>query len=497
MSDSTLVMIPLDQIEPDENQPRRMKRAGIKFRWLRTPGVDVTEALTHEGIIGELGVGRDDAEAHTADIDSQDETSSIDQTDAGDDRWDGGDSNSLAASIAEQGVLQPILVIQIGPDRYRIVAGERRWLAAKAVRDGLVRHRSNHLGDYDWGKIPALVINPTSANGLTQIQLVENIQRQNMSAMDIGAAIDAMRKSGETYRSLAIRLGKSTNWLQNMVTAASDEGIYLSGILKSDDWQYIRRLIAQRKDAKRAVIYNRIMAHVHAGAPFCRDMFEFEFRRYEDEQAVARGDLSPAQSEQDKLARLRAKREEQRQSDRIRANREPRPVSPEKAAADDAQEEVYSFSVSIEPVDEPFDMLDDRIAESVPPAPHVYERRAGESDLAFLMRTRGRVFSEQIEGVDDSRPDRRIKVPHMALQDDMSPYLPFLTSEDVDINSNVAVNVNLRISRRDAVRMAEDLARSLGREIDDESLELITGAGIADMLREYLARRGMDYIGNP
>ena len=67
----------------------------------------------------------------------------------------------LAASIREQGVLQPVLVIDTGDGRYRLVAGERRWRAARQA--GL-------------DTIPA-VVREMDMSQQQQAALVENLQR--------------------------------------------------------------------------------------------------------------------------------------------------------------------------------------------------------------------------------------------------------------------------------------------------------------------------------
>ena len=78
----------------------------------------------------------------------------------------------LAASIAEMGVLQPILVRPIGGGAYELIAGERRWRAAQ--RAGL-------------SMIPA-VIRITDDVGSVEQALVENLHRQDLTALEEAAA---------------------------------------------------------------------------------------------------------------------------------------------------------------------------------------------------------------------------------------------------------------------------------------------------------------------
>ena len=78
----------------------------------------------------------------------------------------------LAASIRAQGLMQPILVRPIGSglgeDRYEIIAGERRFRAAKSL---------------GWEKIPAIV-NNLDDQQTASLSLIENLQRENLNPID-------------------------------------------------------------------------------------------------------------------------------------------------------------------------------------------------------------------------------------------------------------------------------------------------------------------------
>ena len=100
----------------------------------------------------------------------------------------------LAASIREQGVLQPILVVPTAGGRYRIVAGERRYRAARAA--GLE-------------KVPCIVRELDDAQQM-EIALIENLQREDLNPMDTACGIRAlMDQCGYTQELAAERLGKS------------------------------------------------------------------------------------------------------------------------------------------------------------------------------------------------------------------------------------------------------------------------------------------------
>jgi ParB family chromosome partitioning protein len=101
---------------------------------------------------------------------------------------------ALTASIREVGILQPILVRETGNDTYELIAGERRWRAAK--RAGLQT-------------IPSIVRN---VGELTSVEhaLVENIHRQDLNPMEeAGAYQQLIEDFGLTHEQLSTRLGKS------------------------------------------------------------------------------------------------------------------------------------------------------------------------------------------------------------------------------------------------------------------------------------------------
>lgn len=106
----------------------------------------------------------------------------------------------LAASIAEMGVLQPILVRPLDDERYELVAGERRWRAAQ--RAGLAT-------------IPAIVRATTDLSSIEQA-LVENLHRQDLTALEEAAAYQQLLEDFEfTHDDLAGRVGKSRSAITN------------------------------------------------------------------------------------------------------------------------------------------------------------------------------------------------------------------------------------------------------------------------------------------
>jgi ParB family chromosome partitioning protein len=126
----------------------------------------------------------------------------------------------LAASIRELGVLQPILVRAGQGDTYQLIAGERRWRAAK--RAGLAT-------------IPAVVRTADDERIIAE-SLVENLQREDLSALEEATAFQRLiEEFGLTHDQVAARVGKSrsavTNTLRLLQLPASIQRLLADGRL--------------------------------------------------------------------------------------------------------------------------------------------------------------------------------------------------------------------------------------------------------------------------
>ena len=106
----------------------------------------------------------------------------------------------LADSIAAHGVLQPLLVRPMAGGRYQIVAGERRWRAARMA--GL-------------SEVPAL-IRELSDSETDQLALIENLQREDLNAVETAQGYKRlMEKYGMTQEQLSEAVGKSRPAIAN------------------------------------------------------------------------------------------------------------------------------------------------------------------------------------------------------------------------------------------------------------------------------------------
>jgi len=105
-----------------------------------------------------------------------------------------GDIEDLKSSIAEHGIIQPIVVSPHGPEMFRIIAGERRFTAAKAI--GLET-------------VPA-IIRTIEEHHRLEVQLIENIHRQELSPVEEASAYRRLMDEFQlSQRQLAARVGRS------------------------------------------------------------------------------------------------------------------------------------------------------------------------------------------------------------------------------------------------------------------------------------------------
>jgi ParB family chromosome partitioning protein len=113
--------------------------------------------------------------------------------------------DELAESIRAQGIIQPLIVRPIG-DRYEIIAGERRWRAAKIA--GL------HT-------VPCLIRSISDESALA-MALIENIQRENLNPIEESMALQRLLEEfGMTHQQVAQAIGKSRTTITNLLRLLS------------------------------------------------------------------------------------------------------------------------------------------------------------------------------------------------------------------------------------------------------------------------------------
>lgn len=109
--------------------------------------------------------------------------------------------DELAASIAESGVIQPIVVRGERASGYTLLAGERRWRAA--ARAGV-------------HELPAVIRNDLDDQQAAVLGLIENLQRESLGVVDTAIGLDSLCSNhGLTHDGVAERIGKSRAYVTN------------------------------------------------------------------------------------------------------------------------------------------------------------------------------------------------------------------------------------------------------------------------------------------
>ena len=179
---STISEVPLDQIEPNPNQPRR--------------------------------------------------------------EFDSETLQDLANSIREIGIVQPITLRQTAADQYQIIAGERRWRASQIV--GL-------------STIPAYIRKINDEN-VMEMALVENIQREDLNAIEIALAYaHLLEQEGMTQEKVSERVGKSRVAVANYLRLLKLPAQVQMALQKKDiDMGHARALLSLDSPSQQLKVFEQI-----------------------------------------------------------------------------------------------------------------------------------------------------------------------------------------------------------------------------------------------
>lgn len=152
----------------------------------------------------------------------------------------------LAASIAELGVVQPITIREIAPEKYMIIAGERRFRASKLA--GLT-------------KIPAY-IKRVSDETMMEMALVENIQREDLNAIEIALTYQRLLDEYKfTQEKLSERVGKKRATVANYLRLLKLPAEIQLGLTKKEiDMGHARALINVENPTKMIKLYEEVVA---------------------------------------------------------------------------------------------------------------------------------------------------------------------------------------------------------------------------------------------
>lgn len=155
-----------------------------------------------------------------------------------------GDLSELISSIAEKGIIEPLIVRQRG-GRFQIVAGERRYQAA--IQVGL-------------GEVP-VVIRDVDDSEMLELALIENIQRKDLTPFEEAEAIHAlMTRCDYTHEQVAHRLGKSRTSITESVslTQMPDDIKSLCRLADIHSKSLLLQIVRQTDPKKMAALIEKI-----------------------------------------------------------------------------------------------------------------------------------------------------------------------------------------------------------------------------------------------
>ena len=152
----------------------------------------------------------------------------------------------LADSIREHGIIQPLTVRKLASGYYQIIAGERRWRAARLA--GLTQ-------------VPAIVIEADDRKAM-ELAMIENLQREDLNPLEEAQAIQSLRERlPYSQEELAQRLGKSRSAVANSLRLlqlprpmqdALKDGVFTPG--------HARAVLALPERALQDILFNAVMA---------------------------------------------------------------------------------------------------------------------------------------------------------------------------------------------------------------------------------------------
>lgn len=153
----------------------------------------------------------------------------------------------LASSIRELGIIQPLSLRKVGADSYQIIAGERRYRAAMLA--GLER-------------VPAYIRTASDVE-ITEMALIENIQREDLNAIEIALAFRKLiDQYSLTQEQLSQRIGKKRATIANFLRLLKLPAEVQLGLRdKRVDMGHARALLTIEQPALQLRLYNEILKH--------------------------------------------------------------------------------------------------------------------------------------------------------------------------------------------------------------------------------------------
>ncbi len=198
---------------------------------------------------------------------------------------------TLAESIRTQGLLQPILVRPISPERYEIIAGERRWRAAR-------------LAGLD--QVPVLV-REIADEATLAVALIENIQRENLNALEEASGLQRLLDEfGLTHEQAAKAVGRSraavSNLLRLLDLEPSVRSLLMEGAIDMGHGRALLALPLQEQPAAALEVVDR-MLNVRATEQMVQRRLQVALQQQQVSAPVDDTPLAPATNTRD-VARL-------------------------------------------------------------------------------------------------------------------------------------------------------------------------------------------------
>src|SRR5687768_17440585 len=146
----------------------------------------------------------------------------------------------LSRSIQEHGILQPVILKRTGMDSYELVAGERRFRAARQA--GLQ-------------SIPA-VVREYQPSQMLEVALIENLQREDINAVDAAHAYQRLRTEfGLTQEEIARRVGKAQSTIANTLRLLALPDEVLASVQRGEITEGHARAILQARPEAQLVVW--------------------------------------------------------------------------------------------------------------------------------------------------------------------------------------------------------------------------------------------------
>ncbi len=154
--------------------------------------------------------------------------------------------DELTESIREHGILQPLLVSETAPGEYELIAGERRLRAAKRL--GLM-------------SVPVTVRSHAALKDKLVLALIENIQRQDLNAVEEGRAYQRLSQEyGLSHEDIATRMGKSRSAVTNAMRLLDLEPDMLSALEEGRITKsHARTLLAEPVPTLRRTLFTKML----------------------------------------------------------------------------------------------------------------------------------------------------------------------------------------------------------------------------------------------